>query len=369
MVRNLTALAAASVVASAFPCRDALAQACPGQVQRVTHTDRLPATAPPIVNEVLSIPQFDPSAGQVVSARIELLATLTGSFSIENLMPGYGPTVHWHVAAGVSVAYPSGVHPDWNTTLSVGGSEQLAGYDGSLDFLPPSGATHTDLFARAGQSVRIDDPLLLAGVFTGTGDLAFTASTTELSGMSGPGNVAVVFQDDVSFAVQVTYEYCPSGTITSLCPGDGSLATACPCGNAGAIGRGCENSASTGGALLTASGGVAPDTLVLSQSGELAGSLSIFLQGDALVADGAVFGDGVRCAGGDLLRLYMQTASAGAVTAPAAGDPTVTARSAALGDPIAAGEPRFYQVYYRDPDAAFCPGATFNVGNALRVVW
>ena len=96
---------------------------------------------------------------------------------------------------------------------------------------------------------------------------------------------------------------------------------------------------------------------------------SIFLQGDTLLTDGAVFGDGIRCAGGDLLRLYTKTASSGAVTAPEAGDPSITARSAALGDPIAPGSPRFYQVYYRDPEAAFCPGATFNVGNALRIVW
>jgi hypothetical protein len=33
---------------------------------------------------------------------------------------------------------------------------------------------------------------------------------------------------------------------------------------------------------------------------------------------------------------------------------------------------RAYQVYYRDPDAAFCPapaGNTFNVSNGVQLVW
>jgi len=47
-------------------------------------------------------------------------------------------------------------------------------------------------------------------------------------------------------------------------------------------------------------------------------------------------------------------------------------RSAALGDVIHAGEMRVDQVYYRDPDASFCPaptGDTWNVSNAVRVTW
>ena len=59
----------------------------------------------------------------------------------------------------------------------------------------------------------------------------------------------------------------------SFCFGDGTLATACPCGNVGLAGRGCQNSASTGGALLSASGWVLPDSAVLTSSGELASAL------------------------------------------------------------------------------------------------
>jgi hypothetical protein len=159
--------------------------------------------------------------------------------------------------------------------------------------------------------------------------------------------------------------------VLALCSGDGSFG-ACPCGNTGLSGRGCDNSAGTGGARLVASGAASRDTLVLTQTGELASSLSIFLQGDAALGSAMTFGDGLRCASGALKRLYVAIASGGGVFAPAPGQPSIGQRSATLGDPLAPGDVRLYQVYYRDPDTGFCPspqGSSFNVGNALRVVW
>jgi len=111
------------------------------------------------------------------------------------------------------------------------------------------------------------------------------------------------------------------GGVQAFCFGDGS-GPICPCFNNGGTGRGCENSASTGGAILTATGtsSLSADTLVLSSSGERPTSFSIFLQGDAEVS-GTNFGDGLRCAGGNLKRLYSRNAVAGSVTAPTGGDP------------------------------------------------
>jgi hypothetical protein len=159
---------------------------------------------------------------------------------------------------------------------------------------------------------------------------------------------------------------------SSFCSGDGSLATACPCGNTGAVGNGCANSANAAGAHLLATGTTTPDTLVLNSSGELASVLSIFLQGDASNSAGIVFGDGVRCAAGSLKRLYNHSAVGGAVSAPRPGEPSVSARSAALGDVITPGSTRYYQVYYRDSDVTFCPappGNTWNVSNGWTVAW
>jgi hypothetical protein len=154
------------------------------------------------------------------------------------------------------------------------------------------------------------------------------------------------------------------------CFGDGSGAP-CPCLNSGTTAHGCQNSAGTGGALLTATGTTSPDTVVLHASGELPSALSIFLQGNATVGP-VVYGDGLRCAGGILKRLYTGGASGGSISRPGMGDPSITARSAALGDPIPPGERRYYQVYFRDANPGFCPaptGNTFNISNAVKVTW
>jgi hypothetical protein len=162
------------------------------------------------------------------------------------------------------------------------------------------------------------------------------------------------------------------GPTTPFCFGDGTLVTGCPCGNNGLVGHGCENSAATGGAELIAAGSVSPDTIVLTSSGELPSVLSIFLQGTANLAAGAVFGDGVRCVNTNLKRLYTKNASGGVVSAPTGADPSISARSAALGDTIAPGSIRYYQTYYRDPVLTYCPaptGNSWNVSSGIQIQW
>lgn len=151
---------------------------------------------------------------------------------------------------------------------------------------------------------------------------------------------------------------------------------ACPCGNpAAGPGRGCDNSASTGGATIAATGQayLGADTLRFTTAGELATATSILLQGDAFQPAGTVFGQGVRCAGGALKRLYVRAAASGSISVPnpQLGDPSVSARSAALGDPLQAGVWRYYLVYYRDPVVlGGCPAlSTFNATPTGGVSW
>jgi hypothetical protein len=160
-------------------------------------------------------------------------------------------------------------------------------------------------------------------------------------------------------------------SIEPFCPGDLTLAS-CPCQNFGQAARGCDNSLATGGAQLSASGATTPDSLVLTSSHELPTALSIFLQGNAETPFVEPFGDGLRCIGGQLLRLYVKGALNGTAIAPRLGDPSISTRSASLGDPISPGSLRYYQVYYRDPSPTFCPsstGGTFNVSNGMRIAW
>jgi hypothetical protein len=88
--------------------------------------------------------------------------------------------------------------------------------------------------------------------------------------------------------------------------------------------------------------------------------------------NGIVYGDGLRCVTGILKRLYTKQASGGVVTAPGVGDPSITTRSASVGDPIAPGSTRYYMTYFRDPSTTFCPataGNTFNSTNGQIIVW
>jgi hypothetical protein len=167
----------------------------------------------------------------------------------------------------------------------------------------------------------------------------------------------------------VTLRNC-TGIASSFCAGDGTVGP-CPCANSGLPGHGCENSATTGGAILSASGSpsLANDTLVLSSAGELPSVASVFIQGRTTIAP-VDFGDGLRCVAGSLKRLFVRTAVAGVVVAPVSGDPSICARSLALGDQILPGTPRYYQTYYRDPVSSSCPqGNQWNVSSAVTVHW
>jgi len=163
---------------------------------------------------------------------------------------------------------------------------------------------------------------------------------------------------------------------SSLCEPSAGNVIACPCSNPpSSSGRGCDNSSSTGGALLSASGiaYLSTDSLVFTASGEKPSALSLVIQGASLDSAGVVHGQGVRCAAGPLKRLYTKAAVGGSITAPdfGAGDPTLSARSAAQGSPIHPGQSHWYLVYYRDPIVLGGCDAwrTFNTTQTGRVTW
>ena len=155
-----------------------------------------------------------------------------------------------------------------------------------------------------------------------------------------------------------------------FCSGDGSLITACPCGNVGIEGRGCDNSASSGGATLVASGDTDGDTVSFETTGLPSSTVTVLLQAqNDASSPGIAFGDGILCSTGNIKRLYVKVGNAGNVTSPGVGDLSIRDRSAALGDPLTAGSTRYYQIYYRDANAAFCPPNAFNTSNGIEVSW
>jgi Tol biopolymer transport system component len=195
--------------------------------------------------------------------------------------------------------------------------------------------------------------------------VVFASNATNLVPNDGNGHLDVFLRDRAAAG------------FTSVCnPGESGV-IGCPCSNPPlASGRGCDNSAATGGAILSASGiaYLSMDSLAFTATGENPTALSIVMQGSSVLSHGAVYGHGVRCLGGPLIRrLFIKHAVAGSITAPelGTGDPPVSARSAAKGDLIQPGQSRWYMVYYRDPIAlGGCPASsTFNATQTGRVDW
>jgi hypothetical protein len=154
-----------------------------------------------------------------------------------------------------------------------------------------------------------------------------------------------------------------------VCLGDGTGA-ACPCGNVGAVGHGCASSVVSSGALLTAycQSMLTADTLLLHGSGMPVVGTCLYLQGTTALngGNGAAFGDGLRCAGGSVIRLATKTNVNGASQYPAAGDQPISIRGLI---PPGTTSTRVYQCWYRNA-ALFCvASAAFNLSNGVTIQW
>jgi hypothetical protein len=150
------------------------------------------------------------------------------------------------------------------------------------------------------------------------------------------------------------------GPWSPYCFGDGT-GTACPCGNQAGAGEGCANSGGAG-ALLTASGsaGVGSDDLQLHAAHLIPAQTALLFSGENQVGGGVgvPFGDGLRCAGANVVRLGVRLPDA-------AGDadwgPGLAAQAG-----YAAGDTRHFQTWYRDPSGGPC-GAGINLSNGMTV--
>lgn len=150
---------------------------------------------------------------------------------------------------------------------------------------------------------------------------------------------------------------------TSYCSCDGSGATA-PCANPGVAGHGCANSVSGVGARLSATGApsISSSNLTLSTTDLPPNQPGLLFQGTNATAGGMglIFGDGLRCASGVVVRLEV-------VIADGSGQAVSTTDLAVKGG-ASAGDILNYQHWYRDPTSSPC-GSGFNLTNAIEAVW
>jgi len=226
-------------------------------------------------------------------------------------------------------------------------------------------ASNTGLDDRFGWSVAISGGLAVVGA-------PFERSST--TGVNKNQLNDQTLQAGAAYVLDLETPFVPG-----CFPGTAGV-IACPCGQPANLSGGCRNfgTGATTGAVLNGSGtaSLAADTVVLTTSNHRtappAGILNIFFTGSGSLSNGVASHAGVRCVSTQLKRLYTGSTTAGVLSMPGVGDPSVSARSATLGVAIAPGQTRHYFNVYRDPVAAVgCNDSTFysNLTNAGSITW
>ncbi len=151
------------------------------------------------------------------------------------------------------------------------------------------------------------------------------------------------------------------GPGAGFCFGDGTGGL-CPCGNQGGAGEGCANSTGAGAGLATSgSASVVADDLVFQGQNLVPGQPVLLFRGLNAVngGNGIPFGDGLRCAGGQVTRLGVRVAngSGGATWGP----------GLATQGGFTSGSVLRFQGWYRDPGVGSPCGAGFNLTHGFEV--
>ena len=176
--------------------------------------------------------------------------------------------------------------------------------------------------------------------------------------------------DNSVFQAGAAYIFSGPGSNTGYCFGDPGSGAPCPCANDndGSVpGSGCANGVFASGARLDGTGlaSVSVDTLALTTSGAEPNNTGLYFQANNRLngGDGLPFGDGLRCAGGNLIRLEI-------CTADAAGTASTTIGIAAKGD-NQAGDTKRYQYWYRTTHNPPCGLGVwdFNLSNGYEIIW
>jgi hypothetical protein len=243
-------------------------------------------------------------------------------------------------------------------------------------YLSDDAVQHQHLGAADEKRMCVTDPGLLLTLFTasaGGNTIHFEFTSSEADQEPTGASFCSDLTNLTRTTVTVRYSFCGGASVgTSFCGGDGTLPTHCPCGNDGAHDQGCGNSINDGGAVVSGAGLTNPDTAVINAQGMTTTTTAIWLQSTGNNGNGASYGDGVLCMSGTVLRLYTKHAVNGTASAPGPNDGGIRWTSGQLGDFIANGSTRYYQVYYRDGKQSFCAapaGNSWNVTNGLVIVW
>ncbi|MED6335660.1 MAG: hypothetical protein VYE81_09685 [Planctomycetota bacterium] len=255
----------------------------------------------------------------------------------------------WSQEAALSPPYPSS---EFGFSTDVSGETLVVGAKAAS---PEGIATGVALvYRRCGSDWFLQEELRPSGAALGDDVGAAVTISAERAVVGAPNH------DDSWVNEGRAYVFAlDASPVLSTCHGDGSAAP-CPCGNRSAEGlrRGCTNSLGMGAQILSnVDVAVSTDLLRVFGASLTPDRAALLLAGDASAA--AVFGDGLRCVGGSLLRLGTRVprSDGAAIWGPDLG---------AQGG-WSPGDARTLQVLYRDPAGPCAAGS--NLTNALAVTF
>lgn len=341
-------------------------------------------------------PKFDPALGTLTSIQFDIYPVVSGQARVENT--GSTPVSSTlHFAGDFTLRRPDNSVIVSSTPFQ-NFRDNLAAFDGNLNYSGPSGQTHNGAQASSHDAHTSPLPQSDLALFTGTGNITLPFAAVSSCGVSGGSSLSTSFTIGGSARVDICYNYiedCNHNGIDDridlqngmpdadqdgvpdecqpsskpFCEGDGPQngGANCPCSNNVPIGTiaGCLNGTGQG-ATLTGSGltSVSNDSFVLSVTHLPVGVPAYFFMGTQAANQTPVY-DGLRCLGGTITRLAKLPGAInnGGGMLPNPGQPPLSQQYG-----ISPGDTRIFQVVYRSGAGAPC-GLPANWSNALWTVW
>ncbi|MDP6538835.1 MAG: hypothetical protein QF903_07595 [Planctomycetota bacterium] len=294
------------------------------------------------------------SSGQFIDSEISIFPDIQGFFP--NPIPGAPNLVDFHIE---HVELSAQSFPlDFGDPATSDGS-----FQGDSVYVFTSGIIHLTILGGFPYDIDLTGEATNSQVVFGQ----FTVQpngTIHLDSFQSHNAVVTEPSTGITFTVDLWGDVVADSITTqqAICFGDGT-GTTCPCGNFGGSGEGCMNG-TLQGAVLSASGStsVGDGDLVLNGSQLVPGQPGLYFQGNNAVNGGmgVTFGDGLRCAGGGVVRLQVRAADA-------SGSSSTTIDVGVEGG-VTAGGSKVYQLWYRDPQSSMC-STTFNLTNGMQIFW
>jgi hypothetical protein len=156
-------------------------------------------------NGNVSIPQFNPALGTLLSIQFTLSGNVQGSASAESL-DGQPTIVNTQSSAMITLQ-----RPDLSvlviTTPVANFSDAFTAFDGVIDFGGTSGATHAGINVTDTDMATSPPPLSDLVLFTGVGNIILPVVAQGTSQANGAGNLITQFTTMASASVEVCYTY------------------------------------------------------------------------------------------------------------------------------------------------------------------